>query len=173
MAAVQSPRRLASVQQQHALHQTPLADLDADEVHPGSRTFAVVMADVDGLKETNDIYGHPMGDRLLMAVAAAMSREDAAIGRYGGDEFVALLREGDVSEASAYIEAVRCALSNASLAAEDCTRVPTVASFGYATYPVDATTVDDLIRVSDHAMYQNKRGGRPESSRTREDRMAA
>ena len=58
-------------------------------------SHTVAMVDVDGLKATNDTYGHQVGDAVLVAVAGALSRDGALVGRYGGDEFVALLRGAD------------------------------------------------------------------------------
>ena len=49
--------------------------------------WAVAMIDVDHLKVMNDTYGHQAGDAMLVAVAAALSRDDALVGRYGGNEF--------------------------------------------------------------------------------------
>jgi diguanylate cyclase (GGDEF)-like protein len=134
-----------------------IVEMVKDRLANGGSSFVVIMADVDGLKETNDVYGHPTGDRLLIAVAAAMSTREAIVGRYGGDEFVALLRSGGAPEALAYMEAVRCALADVKLSASSDEPVPVIASLGHAIFPQDASSVDGLIRVSDRAMYEDKR----------------
>jgi diguanylate cyclase (GGDEF)-like protein len=123
----------------------------------GAAPFAVIMGDVDGLKETNDIHGHPMGDRVLIAVAAALSQKGAVVGRYGGDEFVALLMHASYKDAKDYVDAVACTLADAKLSGQGGTRVAVLASLGIAMYPDDADTVDGLIRFSDKAMYVVKR----------------
>jgi PAS domain S-box-containing protein len=53
---------------------------------------AVAMIDADNLKAVNDTFGHPTGDAILTAVASALSKDGALVGRYGGDEFVAIIR---------------------------------------------------------------------------------
>ena len=70
--------------------------------HGKSQPFAVVMADVDGMKATNDTYGHPIGDQALQAVADALAMEGVVLGRYGGDEFVAVLPGADRADAQRY-----------------------------------------------------------------------
>lgn len=125
---------------------------------PDGPTVAVATLDVDGLKVANDTYGHQVGDAVLVKIAEALRRDDAIVGRYGGDEFVAILRGADRSAAEQYADDVLAALANAALC-DPATgaRVPIVASIGLAIYPQEAEAVDDLIRLSDHAMYAARR----------------
>jgi diguanylate cyclase (GGDEF)-like protein len=139
----------------------------------GASPFAVIMADVDGLKETNDVHGHPMGDRVLIAVAAALSQKPAIVGRYGGDEFVALLAHANYRDATEYVESVRCEMDKAYLAAEGNVRVSVEASLGIAMYPMDATSVEGLMRVSDLSMYRTKRKSLEEPQERTPDADAA
>lgn len=119
---------------------------------------AVAMVDVDGLKAVNDTYGHQMGDLVLLAVGKALAQDGAAVGRYGGDEFVALLRNTDRAAAEQYREAVIAALAEAALTdAETGAAVPMAASIGLAIYPDEAETIEELIRLSDSAMYAWRR----------------
>lgn len=121
-------------------------------------SLAMAMVDVDGLKEANDIYGHQMGDAVLIAVAEALHREGAIVGRYGGDEFVALLPGATRESAERYRQDVTAALAAATLTdGETGTRVPVVASLGLAIYPEEAHAVEDLIKASDAAMFVVKR----------------
>jgi len=120
--------------------------------------WAVAMIDVNDLKVANDTYGHQVGDAVLVAVAVALSRDGALVGRYGGDEFVAILREADRTAAERYCSDVADALANSSVVdPETGSVVPVNASVGIAVFPEDATTLVDLIRVSDSAMYAAKR----------------
>lgn len=119
---------------------------------------AVAMVDVDGLKVANDTYGHQIGDMLLVKVASALSRDGVTVGRYGGDEFVVIIPDADREAGERYRNEVLHALRNAGLT-DPMTgaHVPLVASVGLAIFPDEAETVEDLIRLSDSAMYQSRR----------------
>ena len=120
--------------------------------------FTVAMVDVDGMKATNDIYGHQAGDAALAAVATALERDGAVVGRYGGDEFVAVLPGADRSAAERYRDRVKADLAQRPvpvLSKE--LRVPVVISMGFAVYPTEAEGVEDLIKLADSAMYALRR----------------
>ena len=120
--------------------------------------WAVAMIDVNRLKVTNDTYGHQVGDAVLLAVAAALSRDGALVGRYGGDEFVAILPDANRKAAERYRSEAREALASAAVAdPETGERVPVEASIGLAIYPEDARTLAELIKFSDREMYAAKR----------------
>jgi diguanylate cyclase (GGDEF)-like protein/PAS domain S-box-containing protein len=120
--------------------------------------WAVAMIDVNRLKVTNDTYGHPVGDAVLVAVAAALSRDGALVGRYGGDEFVAILPAANRKAAERYRSEARDALASVAVTdPETGEGVPVEASIGLALYPEDARTLADLIKVSDREMYATKR----------------
>lgn len=124
---------------------------------PGER-LAVILADVDGMKAANDTYGHHVGDAVLCTVAAALHREDAVVGRYGGDEFIVLLPEAGRSEAERYCAAVQERLRDANVTDEDSGAVlPVTVALGIAVYPDEADTAEDLFRLADSAMYVAKR----------------
>jgi len=126
--------------------------------HEDGASLAVAMVDVDGLKAVNDIYGHQMGDAVLSAVAAALQRDGAIVGRYGGDEFLALLPGADRPAAERYRDAVLQALAAQGIAdPESGSSINLVASIGLAVYPEEADTVGDLVRLSDSAMYEARR----------------
>jgi diguanylate cyclase (GGDEF)-like protein/PAS domain S-box-containing protein len=120
--------------------------------------WAVAMVDVNRLKETNDTCGHQVGDAVLSAVALALSTDGALVGRYGGDEFVAILPGADRSAAELYRREVTAALTRATVTdPQTGDRVPVEASLGVAFYPEDARTLAGLINASDSAMYAAKR----------------
>lgn len=58
--------------------------------------------DVDGLKAINDTFGHQVGDRVLIAVAEALKTDGVTVGRYGGDQYVEILRGADREQAERY-----------------------------------------------------------------------
>ncbi len=88
----------------HGAVNDTLAQL-AQEGFAGGRV-AVAVADVDGMKATNDTYGHALGDRALVTVADALRRPGVIVGRYGGDEFVVILPGASREEAERYRDAV-------------------------------------------------------------------
>jgi diguanylate cyclase (GGDEF)-like protein/PAS domain S-box-containing protein len=123
-----------------------------------ARAAAVIMVDVNGMKATNDTYGHQVGDNVLVKVAETLARDGAVVGRYGGDEFVAVLPGADRAMAEAYRDSVISVTGETRiLDPESGARVPLNVSIGIAVYPEEAESVADLIRLSDEAMYAVKR----------------
>jgi diguanylate cyclase (GGDEF)-like protein/PAS domain S-box-containing protein len=128
------------------------------DAHSDAAAFALVMVDVDGMKAVNDTYGHQAGDCVLLAVAGALSRSGAVVGRYGGDEFVAMLDGADRAAARRYCDAVEDELESVVLTdAGTGHHIAANVSLGIAVYPDEAENVADLIRLSDSAMYAYKR----------------
>jgi diguanylate cyclase (GGDEF)-like protein/PAS domain S-box-containing protein len=139
-------------------HAAIVAELRGIVANGTSARCAVVMADIDGMKATNDTFGHQMGDLALVTVARAMAADGAVLGRYGGDEFVAILPGADHAAAERYRTMVSRTLSDAALAdPQTGARVQLSASLGVAVYPEEADSVADLITLSDTAMYSMRR----------------
>ncbi len=125
---------------------------------------AVLMIDLDHFKRVNDRFGHLAGDRTLKAVAVCLKEELRgydAVGRFGGEEFIALL-DGVATETATNI-AVRITQAIRALtpltADHGCAR-PITASIGVANYPGDGTSIDALTAAADTAMYTAKTAGR-------------
>ena len=121
-------------------------------------THAVLLVDADGLKALNDRYGHRTGDAALVALAGALSRGRAIVGRYGGDEFVVLIRNADRSQGERYKREVEAALVENEI--EDRATgeaISVTASIGLAIHPEDAEVVPRLIEFADSRMYAAKR----------------
>jgi diguanylate cyclase (GGDEF)-like protein len=120
----------------------------------------LAVVDGDGLKETNDRYGHQLGDVLLTTAAAILQRRDAVVGRSGGDEFIVLLPDSGSSAAECYREEVAKAMADASLRNEVTgANIPMSASIGIAVFPDDGETFEALAQHADRVMYGRKRGG--------------
>jgi diguanylate cyclase (GGDEF)-like protein len=120
--------------------------------------FALVYIDLDQFKQVNDFYGHRAGDVYLQQVAERLSeklRGMDTLARIGGDEFIALIpvvrNRGEVGEIIDRLS--HC--FDAPFAVDDYT-ISGSASIGYAVYPEDGATKDELKRVADAAMYANK-----------------
>jgi diguanylate cyclase (GGDEF)-like protein len=126
--------------------------------------LSVLMIDIDHFKNFNDTYGHSTGDRVLQTVARAMQdalRTSDICARHGGEEFAVLLPSTPGENAYYVAERMRRTLSGTrytglGLPAE----VNITISVGVATCPRDATVLDDLMDLSDKALYQAKAEGR-------------
>ena len=131
-----------------------------------SAVSSVLFIDLDGFKDINDRLGHRAGDAVLQGVAARLARavrEIDSVGRWGGDEFVVLLEDASREELPELITRVRNAVevpleySGISLTVG--------ASIGTAIVPDNGDTVDELVRLADSRMYENKQArARPVAS---------
>jgi diguanylate cyclase (GGDEF)-like protein len=121
------------------------------------REVAVVLFDIDGFKAYNDEHGHATGDEALRQVGSvmgALTREMDLCGRWGGEEFLAILSAADEQRATVYAERVREGVAGLPLA-----HAVTI-SGGIAQYSADMKHPDDLIRRADRALYRAKTEGR-------------
>lgn len=126
--------------------------------HRAEATHAIAMIDVDGLKAVNDAHGHRMGDAVLVAVARCLDARDVTVGRYGGDEFVAILAGAGRDHAERYRRDVLDRLAATEVADDD--REVTLgvsASIGLAIHPDDHDVLPKLIELADARMYAMKR----------------
>lgn len=125
-------------------------------------SVALLFVDLDYFKQVNDTYGHDVGDVVLVETVQrmqAMLRESDAVGRMGGDEFVAVL--GEIEEAAgAYVVAqkIRQAL-NQPVISGDIT-IPISASIGIALYPQNGQGAEALYKHADLGLYLAKSEGR-------------
>jgi diguanylate cyclase (GGDEF)-like protein/PAS domain S-box-containing protein len=125
---------------------------------PEGAPHAVAMIDVNDLKLINDTFGHQVGDEVLVTVADALAGDGVLVGRYGGDEFVAILPGADREAAESYRQNVLASLGNVDLQDPDTgARVPVAVSVGFAIYPAEAERIEDLIKLADSAMYAWRR----------------
>jgi diguanylate cyclase (GGDEF)-like protein len=123
------------------------------------RWVALLMVDVDHLRDINTAHGHLSGDRALRAVADALreaTREYDVAARFGGDEFCVLLPETDRQGALVVAERVRLLVEESTRGSE----VPVTISVGAAAHRGRGATADDLIALADRGAYRAKFSGR-------------
>ena len=127
-----------------------------------NRHVAVLFLDLDGFKHINDFLGHPVGDKLLQSIATRLVdcvRASDTVSRQGGDEFVVLLSEVELSEDAA-ITARRMLHAVSQPHSIDQHDLHVTTSIGVSVYPEDGLDAETLIKNADTAMYQAKESGR-------------
>ncbi len=136
------------------------AALEAAERHGGK--LAVLFLDLDNFKTINDSLGHPVGDRLLAAVAGRLGsciRAEDKLARLGGDEFVAMLPRVTWAEDAAAVARKMLQALAEPVRIDNHDLRPTV-SIGIALFPDDGRDVNVLLKHADTAMYGAKAAGR-------------
>ncbi|MBI3926980.1 MAG: GGDEF domain-containing protein [Armatimonadetes bacterium] len=125
----------------------------------------LAMIDADNFKRINDTYGHPAGDAVLKALArrvVSLVRKADLVGRYGGEEFIILIRETDVDGARVLLDRIRAAVEEMPFVvpAEGGERpISMTISVGVAGLDVSAGIEESLERA-DQALYRAKNSGR-------------
>src|SRR5580704_9572733 len=118
-----------------------------------SREFALVLLDLDGLKEINDQLGHPTGDRALCRLGQILRdccRSIDTAARHGGDEFALVLPETGMAAATLVAQRIR------DLLAKEAEEPALSVSVGIASHPKDAETIGTLLYAADKALYAMK-----------------
>jgi len=143
-----------------------LRDYWSDWQRSGS-SFAAILIDVDFFKKFNDCYGHQEGDRCLVLVANALSntieQHNASIGRYGGEEFIVLVRMEGSGQVAGFAEAIRRTVENLALTHEerrDGMSIVTVSVGAAFTRNQTGAKLEKIIHEADRALYLAKASGR-------------
>jgi len=121
--------------------------------------FSLAFIDLDLFKSINDEHGHMIGSDVLRQVGSLLRecvRDADMLFRYGGDEFTALLVETDTRSSKIVAERIRSTIESFDfITGHDSTKRLT-ATVGHATYPIHATTKNEMIELADQAMYMGK-----------------
>ena len=143
-------------------HLFELAGHEFQRAHRYRLPLSVMMLDIDEFKRVNDTHGHAIGDQVLQGVAECCRkelREVDVIGRYGGDEFVALLPETGLSAACQVAERLRKSIAERALDTK-AGRVTVTVSLGVAVLDDKHLTPEILLDRADKALYVAKQNGR-------------
>ena len=129
-------------------------EIEAEEI-----VFGVMVLDINYLKETNDRYGHDMGNRLIVSAARIISEtfKRSPVFRVGGDEFVVILQNRDLEDVEELSQKLDSECDQASVSLEGATVSVSIAK-GFARYDKSRdTSFVDVFNRADDAMYENKR----------------
>jgi diguanylate cyclase (GGDEF)-like protein len=125
--------------------------------------FTVILIDIDHFKSVNDEYGHPVGDKVLIEVAAAIrqsTRSTDMVARFGGEEFIVLAPETPAAAGGLVAERIRQSISHRTSKKSD-QGLPTVtASLGVASTELTLATETELVARADQSLYRAKHEGR-------------
>ena len=133
-------------------HLTEVLDMEIKRSERTGREFALLLFDLDGLKQINDRYGHLIGSHALCRVADVLSfcRDIDTAARYGGDEFAVVLPETGIEAANQVAQRICDSIANDGMG-------PVLSvSIGVAVYPHDGERIEALLRTADVAMYLMK-----------------
>ena len=134
-----------------------IRDLNKD-INTGNPRFGVLMADINNLKETNDKFGHDVGDDLIVCTAKILTDtfKASAIFRIGGDEFAVILLNEDYEHYRTRLEQMDAACATTCVPVGEST-IPVWVARGIARFdPSIDRTYEDVFAKADHAMYIHK-----------------
>jgi diguanylate cyclase (GGDEF)-like protein len=144
-------------------HMHELLHEEFERTKRSQEPLALVMLDLDRFKQINDTHGHPTGDVILYETARIVresAREIDMVGRYGGEEFIAILPGTDEEAAAQFAERVRLAVSE-HVFRDEAIEVRMTVSCGVASFPGPGVDhPETLIKRADEALYSAKHSGR-------------
>ncbi|MBR6402298.1 MAG: GGDEF domain-containing protein [Eubacterium sp.] len=143
-------------------------ELAAEKMISDSKEAAIMFFDIDYFKQVNDTFGHDTGDKLLVAFSNALKKNFSEIGlvsRYGGDEFVVLAHMDSKEQITELLKQAKDDVHAIKLGddkeGESETKDFLISfSAGVASYPQDASSLDELQKCADSALYTVKERGR-------------
>ena len=136
-------------------------------VRPGEGNIAVVVLDLDRLKEINDTYGHEAGDRALRAVGTVLRslvRHNDICARFAGDEFIVVMFDCTTERQARRVAELQQAVAAHPFEPRPGVRLSLSISAGAARFPDDGRTFEELLAAGDERMYHDKAGRRSRNS---------
>lgn len=127
-----------------------------DQAEIKQKIFSIIILDIDDFKKVNDTKGHLFGDQVIMGIATIIKnniRKTDIAGRYGGEEFLIILTDTDISNAINLAEKIRKSVEEFRI-----NGVRVTISGGIQQY--DGSNKDDLISNADKKLYDAKRSGK-------------
>ena len=159
----------AEIDQLTGLHnRRSLMNFLKDELEESKRndgSISVMMIDLDHFKSINDNYGHITGDNCLKMAAQAMQkcvRNDIDLaGRYGGEEFIVVIKNIDNKKVMNIAEQIRGAIEDTSVSVDNAQQIKLTATIGVCTLDSgQLSSIENLLEIADKALYKGKNAGR-------------
>ncbi len=128
----------------------------SSETKKNQQLLCLFLFDIDELKEINDTYGHLDGDGVIRQTALLLNRharKTDIVARWGGDEFIMAAPNTNAEEAEKILVRIEQAASSCSLEGDRTLQL----SAGYALYPEDGSTLQELMQKADERMYARKK----------------
>jgi two-component system cell cycle response regulator len=129
-----------------------------------SNSFAMAIFDIDHFKQVNDRYGHLVGDEVLRELAARAERQVRnvdLVGRWGGEEFIVVMPETSLSNATAVAERLRAAVADEFFSISEAPgKLSVTISVGVAVTTDPQDTIEAVVKRADDALYDAKNSGR-------------
>lgn len=139
-----------------------LVNKEITQCEKHNTTFCLVIVDIDFFKKTNDEFGHSAGDKFLKSFAhlllSSINKEDK-VGRWGGEEFLIMLKNTDLQRAENAMNKLRALVANHAFFDKQITTTLT-GSFGISQWKGSNDDFYNLFVRADNAMYQSKKAGR-------------
>lgn len=137
-----------------------------DEDKDGFKQYALIMFDVNNLKTTNDTLGHKYGDQLLKVIAKAISAEIADVYRFGGDEFIGIIRGATKRDEKKLIDSLSVIDKKLEKESEKDRKINYVVAYGYA-YSSEGS-FEKVKELADARMYADKEKKKSKNSPVKE-----
>ena len=142
-----------------------IADLDQAIISHDKmgESFSLMFVDIDFFKQVNDTYGHLIGSEILQDLGALLSdlvRSTDDVYRFGGDEFIIILREVDIKTVHMISLRILKSIQNHDFNLSTGEVYKMSISIGIAEYPTDAKSSKEIIQLADNMMYESKKTGR-------------
>ncbi len=125
--------------------------------------LGILMIDIDYFKNINDTYGHFTGDKVLSEIASLLKKSIRAydkIGRYGGDEFIIILPNRNKNEVKEISERLRLLIANKEFKTKEGLIKTSISLGGYSSEKNQKSSLNELIKTADKALYTAKNKGR-------------
>ena len=151
---------LTGVWNRHAM--SSMINKEHERVRRSGNHSVIAIMDFDDFKQINDNHGHIAGDRVLKTAIdffAKRIRKYDLIFRYGGDEFLLMLPETNIAEASQLLERIRLELKNMSIMISNSKKINVSVSIGMSVMN-GQSSYDETIQLADHALIDAKSKGR-------------
>src|SRR5208337_475198 len=127
------------------------------------QSTSIIFLDIDNFKIFNDTHGHLLGDKLLSDFARVLKgrcRKSDVIGRYGGEEFVVIASQTSKENTNVLCTKLREAMKKYKFIGSSGGNVQVTFSAGISSFPEDGSSVDELLKKADEAMYKSKMSGK-------------